>query len=279
MLQQLASVSTTDVRDRVGIIAMLSQVCHQALDHPCVFRDENAERIAGLHPDILAQLAGDDPIYQRSRLYIASRNRFIEESIDRAISAGYAQIVVFGAGLSTFGYRICPPDMAYFEIDRSEAQAWKRHRLADAGVTVPKSLRFVPAVGAATAARLAARGFDHARATVFLWLDSIALASVRDVHTTLRYASRCPTAELLFDYTEPLTTMQSQAANALGLPPLTAFTTEAVEKGLRASGFEPVCDLTSHELTSAYTDRPNRNPILFDLHLVRATRHIARSGC
>ena len=78
------------------------------------------------------------------RFFVAMRSRFAEDSARRAIEAGVRQILVLGAGLDTFAYRLEPCDgLRVFELDHPATQRDKRARLLQAGVAEPAHVAYV----------------------------------------------------------------------------------------------------------------------------------------
>lgn len=78
---------------------------------------------------------------------IIARARYIEDELDRAVRYGtIQQYVILGAGLDTFALR--RPELlehlCVFEIDHPATQAFKRKRLAQAGIEPSSRLHFIP---------------------------------------------------------------------------------------------------------------------------------------
>lgn len=110
-----------------------------------------------------------DPGWTRTfRASIVARARFIEDLVAERAGGGVAQYVLLGAGLDTFVQR--RPDLAsrlrVFEIDRPEAQAWKRERLAALGLPSPVLVPVDFEAGQSWVEELAAAGFDPKRPAV-----------------------------------------------------------------------------------------------------------------
>ena len=126
----------------------LRRAAHQLLDVPKVLDDPVALRIVGR--EAAAALAADPrhfettPIAPYLRAFMAARSRCAEDELALAVKRGVAQYVVLGAGLDTFAYRNPFSTLRVFEVDFPATQAWKQTCLADAGIVVPDSLRFVP---------------------------------------------------------------------------------------------------------------------------------------
>src|SRR5882757_6644881 len=79
-----------------------------------------------------------------SRASSSIRRRFAEDAVARAVAAGTGQVVILGAGLDTFGCRNPHAGVQVYEVDHPSTQAWKRTRLAEAAIVVPKTLTFAP---------------------------------------------------------------------------------------------------------------------------------------
>ena len=120
------------------------RAAHQVLERGFVFADPLALPILGQDADNAIALAKERPERRSLRLFIAMRSRFAEDSARRAIEKGVRQILVLGAGLDTFAYRLEPAqDMRVFELDHPATQAEKRRRLADARIAEPRHVAYV----------------------------------------------------------------------------------------------------------------------------------------
>src|SRR5262249_37536829 len=66
--------------------------------------------------------------------------------LGKALERGVTQYVILGAGLDSFAYR--HPDLAdvvhVFEVDHPATQRWKRGRLRELNLTLPRNLTLVP---------------------------------------------------------------------------------------------------------------------------------------
>jgi len=101
-----------------------------------------------------------------------TRARFAEECLDEAVRRGVTQYVILGSGFDSFAFRRPDLGLTVFEIDLAATMDLKRERLAQADITCPDSLRFVPfdfEKGDLRAALVAA-GLDPAKATFFNWM-------------------------------------------------------------------------------------------------------------
>jgi methyltransferase (TIGR00027 family) len=183
------------------------RAAHQVLEHGLVFADPLALLILGPDADDAIALAREKPERRPLRLFIAMRSRFAEDAARAAIEKGVRQILVMGAGLDTFAYRLEPTrDLRVFELDHPATQAEKRRRLAQAQIAEPSHVAFVAhdfERGAMTAA-LEAAGLDPSRRTFVIWLGVTPYLTEEAVYATLSELARLPGgAEVVFDYANP----------------------------------------------------------------------------
>ena len=123
---------------RTALGAAGRRAAHQVVDGARVFADPLALRILGPDADAAVAEARADPAMRGLRLYVAMRSRFAEDAARRAIARGVRQVVVLGAGLDTFAYRVEPVEgLRVTEVDHPATQAEKRRRLAAAGIAAP----------------------------------------------------------------------------------------------------------------------------------------------
>jgi len=241
---------------RTAIGAAGHRAAHQVVDGASVFVDPLAPRILG--KDLESAIAdGSDPARRRLRFFIALRSRIAEDAARRAIGQGVRQIVVLGAGLDTFGYRVDPAErLCVFEVDHPATQAEKRRRLAEAEISVPSHLVYAPcdfetrSLGQA----LEEAGFDARAAGFFIWLGVTPYLTPDAVESTLRYVAGLPGgAQIVFDYVNPPETIEAEATRAhhermaarvaaLGEQFRGYFETADLHRRLAALGFDDVED-------------------------------------
>ncbi|KAA8885725.1 class I SAM-dependent methyltransferase [Nocardia colli] len=258
---------------RTALGAARARAFHQDADEPRIFDDPLAALIAKAVDAAVEEGPSDDGIPMEARLFLAIRHRFAEGELS-ARADTIRQVVVLGAGLDTFGLRNPYPGITVFEVDHPDTQAWKRARVADAGIPVPPSLRFVP-VNFETDSlgeRLAAAGFDRSAPTFFLWLGVVQYLTAAAVDATLRFIADLPApARVILDYSEPISALPPQnKGNAealarvmerLGEPWLSLFTDDEIAAKLTEFGFDEIEDLNWGRMiarfapTSAAADR------------------------
>jgi len=194
------------------------RAAHQILEQGLVFTDPLALLILGPDADNAVALARERPERRGLRLFIAMRSRFAEDSATHAIEKGVRQILVMGAGLDTFAYRLEPtPDMRVFELDHPATQAEKRRRLNEARIAEPRHVSYVAHdfERGSMIASLEAAGFDPARRTFVLWLGVTPYLTEEAVFATLSELASWPGgAEVVFDYSNPRDRVTDAAARA-----------------------------------------------------------------
>jgi methyltransferase (TIGR00027 family) len=254
---------------RTALGAAGLRAAHQVLDGAAIFADPLALRILGADADGLVReaQAEADPFRQRLRWFIAIRSRIAEDALAASIPLGVRQLVVLGAGLDTTPYRTLPSqDLRIFEVDHPATQAWKRERLAEAGIPLPEALSFVPIdfERATLAEGLAEAEFDSTQQTFFSWLGVVPYLSDDAIFSTLGFiAGLQGGAHVVFDYVNPPDTMTEPGRRAMH-EALTArvaaageqlrshFDSAALHARLKALGFRNIEDLGWPEIASRF---------------------------
>jgi methyltransferase (TIGR00027 family) len=265
------------------------RAAHQVLERGFVFTDPLALRILGQDADEAIALAKEKPERRPLRLFIAMRSRFAEDSARRAIDEGVRQILVLGAGLDTFAYRLEPThDLRVFELDHPATQGDKRRRLAEAGIEAPRYVAYVAhdfERGSMTEA-LTAGGLDSGRRTFVLWLGVTPYLTEDAVYATLGELARWPGGvEVVFDYANPPDRIKDAAARqyheqmaervaASGEPFRCYFGSADLHARALELGFSEIEDLDRAALVSRYLPNlPVKPPPGPGGHVVRmATR-------
>jgi methyltransferase (TIGR00027 family) len=247
--------------------AAAHRAAHQGVEGGRVFADPLAVRVLGEAPEVVFAGELDRPATRGLRLFIAARSRFAEDSLAAAVARGVRQYVLLGAGLDTFAHRnpYAAQGLRVFEVDYPATQAWKRARLADAGLASPASLTFVPLdfERQTLAEGLAAAGFDPGAPALFAWLGVIVYLARPAVTQTLGFIAGLPgDAEVVFDYGEPVSAYppEQQAFQArrvarmaaLGEPWLTRFAPDELDAELRGLGYDTIEDLGPMEIARRF---------------------------
>jgi methyltransferase (TIGR00027 family) len=243
---------------RTAFSAARYRAAHQLIEGGEIFSDPLAVRILGVPPD-----AEEAPGRRAMRLFIAARTRFAEDALAGAVRNGTRQLVVLGAGLDTFAYRNPWPELHVFEVDHPDTQAFKRQRLAEAGIAVPEGVTYVPV------------DFEREKLTLpvgpqafFLWLGVVPYLTRTGFDETLGLIAATPRSEVVFDYAMPpssMATPEKQAAlevraarvARLGEPWQTYFLPDDLAAELRELGFDQLEDLGPSELAARWFGRPD----------------------
>jgi methyltransferase (TIGR00027 family) len=268
---------------RTAYAAARHRAVHQVVDGGRVFADPLAVPILGEPPDVLAREAGADRWRRYLRMFIAARTRFAEDALAAAVAAGTPQVVVLGAGLDTFALR--HPGLPVYEVDHPATQAWKRERLARAGLVPPPSLTFAPVdfERGALAEGLAAAGFDSARPAFFTWLGVVPYLTPDAVFDTLRYVAGRPAGTaVVFDYADPPAALppdrraahevRAQRVAAAGEPWRCYFVPAELAAALRGLGLTDIEDLGPGAVAQRFFGLPPDRFGAAGGHVIRAAR-------
>ena len=243
------------------------RAAHQVLERGFVFADPLALPILGSDAENAIALGRERPERRPLRLFIAMRSRFAEDSARRALEDGVRQILVLGAGLDTFAYRLAPTrDLRVFELDHPATQTEKRRRLKEAEIAEPSHLAYVAhdfEHGSMTGA-LEAAGFDPGKRTFVLWLGVTPYLTEEAVFATLGELAGLPGgAEVVFDYANPADRVTDAAARAFheqmaervaasGEPFRCFLDSAGLQARARELGFASIEDLDRAALVARY---------------------------
>jgi methyltransferase (TIGR00027 family) len=279
------AVETSRAPSRTARGTALHRAAHQVLEGGAVFCDPFACAILGDTPEHIAAQEGARLERRPMRLFIAARSRFADEAMTAAYERGTREMVVLGAGLDTFALRHADADLRVFEVDHPATQAWKRERLAEAGLPLPSPLVFVPVdfEGDRLGDRLREHGFDVTRAACFSWLGVVPYLTREAIEETLRLIARVPDGEVVFDYSEPLerytaegrarATALAERVAAAGEPFVTFCERPDLHGLLRRLGFTELEDHEPGDIAVRYLGvRPVDAPRRRGPHLLRARR-------
>ena len=253
---------------RTALGAAYHRAAHQVLERGGIFTDPLAARILGADAETAVREAQSDPRRKGLRLFIAVRTRFAEDALASAVGRGVQQLVALGAGLDTYAYRTTlGPGLRLFEVDHPATQAWKRQRLAEAEIPVPRALTFAPVdfERETLADGLAAAGFDPARQTFFTCLGVVPYLTEQAVFSTLDFIARLPGgAHVVFDYANPQDPGQGRDGFAAARRALafrvasvgegfkTHFETDELRARLAELGYRDVEDLGPSQIRDRY---------------------------
>ena len=240
---------------------------HQTLEGGVIFADPFAVRIVDEEARATLDEVAADPALRPMRLFIAARSRVSEDALAHCVGRGVRQVVVLGAGLDTFSLRnpFAAQGVRVFEVDHPATQAWKRERLAQAGLALPATLTFAPVdfERQSLAEGLATAGFDRSRPAFFQWLGVVPYLTREAVSATLDFIAGIPGSAVVFDYTEPFENHSperranlmatAERAAARGEPWLSFFNPSELEALLRDKGFTDIEDLGHAEMIGRFS--------------------------
>jgi methyltransferase (TIGR00027 family) len=243
------------------------RAAHQVLERGIVFADPLALVILGRDADEAVAQAKERPERRPLRFFIAMRSRFAEDMARRAMAEGVRQILVLGAGLDTFAYRLQGAEgLRVFELDHPATQLDKHRRLADAGIAKPGNVAYIAhdfEHGGMTEA-LKAAGLKASERTFVLWLGVTPYLTKESVLATLGELAELPGgAEVVFDYANPPHAIEEPATQAFhramaesvaahGEPFRCFFNTGDLHAAARRLGFREIEDLERAALVSRY---------------------------
>ena len=182
------------IPDNTAVRTALWRALHVELDSsPYVFEDIIGLKLVA--PDEGWRNRPDmSPFTRPFRASIVARARFVEDTVAEQAARGILQYVILGAGLDTFIQR--KPELAakmqVYEIDRSDTQEWKRHRLIELGFGIPLFLHLVPVnfeAGDAWWKQLVASGFNIKKPAVVASTGVSMYLTKEAIIATLRQAA------------------------------------------------------------------------------------------
>src|SRR5262245_40328412 len=249
---------------RTALGAAMHRAVHQTLEGGSIFADPYAMQILDDEARAGLPAFASDTTQRSMRLFIAARSRFSEEAMAACIARGARQVVILGAGLDTFSLRNPHPGVSVYEVDYPATQAWKRERLAQAGVALPPSLTFAPVdfERQSLAEGLAAAGFRAHEPAYFQWLGVVPYLTREAIVATLDFIAGVAGSAVAFDYAEPPDNYPpamranliavAESAAARGEPWLSLFDPADMAALMRARHFAEFEDVTRAELAVRY---------------------------
>jgi methyltransferase (TIGR00027 family) len=260
---------------RTALGAAGHRATHQALEGGFIFADPLALAILGGDAAQAIALAKERPERRGLRFFVAMRSRFAEDAARLAIEKGVRQILVLGAGLDTFAYRLEPREgLRVFELDHPASQRDKRRRLAEAGIAEPLHVAYIRhdfEHGSMTAA-IEAGGLDPRRRTFVLWLGVTPYLTEDAVYVTLGELARFPGGvEVVFDYANPPEAIRDDRLRAFhdemtaqvaasGEPFRSYLETPALRLRAHALGYVEIEDLDRAALAARYLPQGAAKP-------------------
>jgi methyltransferase (TIGR00027 family) len=195
------------------------------------------------------------------------RSRYAEDCLAEAFGQGVRQYVVLGAGLDTFAYRQLSwaNSLRIFEVDHPTTQQWKRRRLAEANIAVPRNVSFVSVDfdKVAVPIALSEAGLDFAASIFFSLLGVTQYLTETALDQTFRLILSAPSrSEIVFSFVTPDAILPTDDATvareftarfaAIGEPWLSRFLPDQLTSKLIGMGFSKVFYLTPEEANRRY---------------------------
>jgi methyltransferase (TIGR00027 family) len=249
---------------RTALGAAMHRAVHQTLEGGSIFTDPYALQILDEEARANLPAFASDSTQRSMRLFVSARSRFSEEAMAGCITRGARQVVILGAGLDTFSLRNPHAGVTVYEVDYPATQAWKRERLAQAGVALPTSLIFAPVdfERQSLAEGLAAAGFRNDEPAYFQWLGVMMYLTREAIISTLDFVAGIPGSEIAFDYAEPFENLPpamranvmavAESTAARGEPWLSLFDPADMAALMQARRFADFEDVTRGELATRY---------------------------
>ncbi len=199
--------------------------------------------------------------------FVLARARYAEDRLAIAVERGVGQYVLVGAGLDTFAFRradVCDR-VQVFELDHPGSQAFKRERLATAGLTEPPNLHFgaVDFERESVADALGRLPFRSDRPAVFAWLGVTMYLTQVAVGATWRAMREVAVlgSELVFDFilpdgaaetVSPIRKKVRERTRAAGEAIVTGLDPVTLRDELKTSGWTLIEQLDGAEMHRRY---------------------------
>lgn len=264
-----------------AISAAMTRAAHLILDdEPKILNDDFALRFSGIqneaalrsilnafYAEMGKRITQEHACaYARSsRAYLVVWNRYIEDELDKALDHGVSQYVILGAGLDSFAYRRQDLEnkLRVFEVDHPATQQWKKRRLRELDINLPRNLTLVTVdfENQRLMDRLRLAGCRLGAPVFFSMLGVAHYLTQGAVFQTLReIANMAPGSEIIFDYmlSDSLLSEQDRRTIAWGKacerqqPWISQFDPTILTERLKEMGFIEISDFGPEEANSLY---------------------------
>jgi methyltransferase (TIGR00027 family) len=251
---------------RTALLIARQRAAHQVLDHGSILKDPFSMWILPEDEQDVLQFANAHPLASIGRLFAAARSRIAEDAFSGSLESGVRQIVILGAGLDTFALRNphAARQIQIYEVDHPATQAWKRQRLADARIALPRWLVFVPVDFEQDdlAQMLAGAGFQQNAPAFFTWLGIVPYLTQDAIGSTLDFIASIQSSQVVFDYMEPpeafseemreLIAKRTEQLQKMDERWASRFEPDGMAAILRLHGFTAVEDIDFQEIRSRF---------------------------
>lgn len=200
----------------VGRTALGTAICRlieqYQPDKTRLFNDPVAKELVGAPIRLMMQFASmrnftikqTDAVAQGIFGAQICRTRYIDDTIQVALSKGIGQLVILGAGLDTRPYRLPGiENVKVFELDLPAVQNNKKKKIDKYLGRLPANVAFIPIDfdTQSLEAVLAGTTFDPSRLTAFIWEGVTQYISEEAIQRTLAFVGKsAPGSIILFTY-------------------------------------------------------------------------------
>lgn len=269
------------VASKTALACAHMRAVHQVLDPaPRLLNDPIVLALLGCDGETIRAHADrhQTPVARALRTHVCLRTRFAEDRL--AAADGTDTYVLLGAGFDTFAWRQPPwaKRLRIIEIDHPATQAYKRKRLAEAGLEAPPNLTFVAADFARQSISqiLENIGLDRDRRTFFSWLGVSMYLPMDAIDATLDAISAY-SADVVLTFRQRSANRRDALNDRVasqGEPFVTFFTPMQMDAKLRAHGFGAGSFLTPDRAKETYFRPPCTDlPVPGHTNIVYATKN------
>jgi methyltransferase (TIGR00027 family) len=259
--------------EHTAVRTALWRALHLLIDPPPhVFSDDLGAKLVGENnwtnrPDMNADFS------KSMRASITGRARFIEDIVEEEIKNGVSQYVILGAGLDTFALR--RPELTsethIFEVDQPGPQEWKKKRIKELDLHLPKKFNFVPVDFESRQSwwdELTKAGFDKNIPAVFVstgvsmyLTKETNLSTFREIATVAPNSIFVTTYMLALELLEPnekkIIEFVMKKAKESGTPFLSLFSPSEILLLAKEAGFKEVKNVSAKDVFNLYFAKRN----------------------
>lgn len=205
--------------------------------------------------------------------FLVARARCIDDYLLSCLHAGFAQLVILGAGLDSRAYRprLLDSHLRVFEVDHPATQQVKRRKIQEIFGALPEHVAYVPIdFNVERLEKLFEFGYDRDLKTLFIWEGVTYYLIPQAVDQTLQFVKTCspPGSAIIFDYVDRAALAAAhRRGEIVRMQRYSRFTGEnlsfgieqgEIERFLVQRGFSQVENLTAEDLKRLYFTGPNQ---------------------
>ncbi len=199
-------------KQTVGRTALGAAICRlieqYQPDETRLFNDSVARELVGAPIRVMMQLAAmrhftiqqTDAVAQGIFGVQICRTRYIDDTVQAAISKGVGQLIILGAGLDTRPYRLPKMDVVkVFEVDLPAVQTNKMEKIKKHFGQLPENVTFIPIdFDTQNLETVFARTtYDSSKPTVFIWEGVTQYISEEAVQQTLAFVGKSASGSII----------------------------------------------------------------------------------